>query len=630
MANFRIYNETLCPELWDSAQHLDPEVRLNLLQMARDFYEKTNLPAPIIDVYLMGSIANYNWTADSDVDVHVIVNYTKLQMPAETANKTVKTAGAQWNLEHEVTIKGHKVEMNIQNSSEQKPYVTGVYSLFSDQWIRKPFKMSVKIDRSILKTQYDAMKKYVQSAISSGNREQMKGVKKYLDAYRQYGLDTYGELSYENVIFKILRSRGLIKQLKDSITAIYDKEMTVDEVGMKDLKARLPQSPSDYRYTDAGELRMDKMTMDNLVALRAKAARSMAFHQKHEDQQQLARATSEFNRYSAEIKRRMEYINRPITESPLMTKKGKTALAGDKPLRELPLEDIRGNIVVFREPRENQMLAKGFTLVYFMDSDESAAAMKAGQIPYLMVPRGTFHSGGSPITDIWSKRFQRPGTEHILGVIEGMTDENIIYIEMITVRPGWKRNHIAKAMQDVLRKDFPNAKITTSSRTDAGEKLAKGTGISDEKPEVKEGYGSGIPEKDRLKIKNTDGSTRRWQIRSKDAPKTPKMTDEVVIAVPEYDEPQRGNCLTEGLILESPDQKKLKKNRKPLSDEERAEVMKRGAVWHHGPNGEETPAVWKSVVNGKTWYCCNTHRAIQIKPTLKGAIKAFEFIKTTA
>ena len=84
------------------------------------------------------------------------------------------------------------------------------------------------------------------------------------------------------------------------------------------------------------------------------------------------------------------------------------------------------------------------------------------------------------------------------------------------------------------------------------------------------------------------------------------------------------------LLLESPNQKTLKKNKKPLTDEERAEVMKRGAVWHHGPNGEESPAVWKSVVDGKSWYCCNTHRAIQIKPTLKGAIKAFDFIKTTA
>lgn len=229
MANFRIYNDTLCPDLWDTAMHLDPKARMTLLRLAYDFYRKTMFPAPVIDVYLMGSIANYNWTADSDVDVHVMIDYSKLQMPPETANKAVKTAGAQWNAEHEVTVKDFKVEMNIQNATEQKPYVTGVYSLVKDQWIRKPFQMPLRIDKNVLKFQYNTMKQYLQNAISSGNGEQMKATKKYLDAYRQYGLDTFGELSYENIIFKILRSRGIIKQLKDTITAVYDQEMTVTE-----------------------------------------------------------------------------------------------------------------------------------------------------------------------------------------------------------------------------------------------------------------------------------------------------------------------------------------------------------------------------------------------------------------
>ena len=77
--------------------------------------------------------------------------------------------------------------------------------------------------------------------------------------------------------------------------------------------------------------------------------------------------------------------------------------------------------------------------------------------------------------------------------------------------------------------------------------------------------------------------------------------------------------------------KVLEKNKVPLTDDERNEVMNRKAVWHHGPNGEETPAVWKSKVNGKEVFITNTHRAYNATTTLKGAIKRYhDFIKGTA
>jgi hypothetical protein len=79
----------------------------------------------------------------------------------------------------------------------------------------------------------------------------------------------------------------------------------------------------------------------------------------------------------------------------------------------------------------------------------------------------------------------------------------------------------------------------------------------------------------------------------------------------------------------------FKKNRVPLTPEERALVMKRKAVWnfHFGRDGkrQKTPAVSKAVIGDKTWYETHTHRALNYATTVKGAIKRYhDFIKGTA
>jgi hypothetical protein len=78
--------------------------------------------------------------------------------------------------------------------------------------------------------------------------------------------------------------------------------------------------------------------------------------------------------------------------------------------------------------------------------------------------------------------------------------------------------------------------------------------------------------------------------------------------------------------------KKLLENRIPLTSEERATVMNSKAVWHHGKNGAETPAVSKHKDSkGNTVFLTHTHRAAATAPTLKGAIRKYHTtIKDTA
>ena len=180
--------------------------------------------------------------------------------------------------------------------------------------------------------------------------------------------------------------------------------------------------------------------------------------------------------YVSGIARVFSNRQKVINEMPDITKSGKTVYANGSKLKDLQVLDVMENIVVILNQQEG-IFSRGLCLVYFMDTAENAQKMKYGKIPYLMTPRGTFMTGGSPITDIWKKRFQRPGTESILGHIEAFVDlddtSKDIYIDMMTVRPGYRRNRINSLMIDALRKSFQNRKVTFSKPTSDGSKFIK-------------------------------------------------------------------------------------------------------------------------------------------------------------
>lgn len=93
-------------------------------------------------------------------------------------------------------------------------------------------------------------------------------------------------------------------------------EKELGEVSQKDLVQTLPRRPSQYKYDDKGNLRLDKMTLDNLAGLKAKVVRAIAFLRKQPDHnpEEMKREVEEFRRISDEIKRRLYDINAPVEE----------------------------------------------------------------------------------------------------------------------------------------------------------------------------------------------------------------------------------------------------------------------------------------------------------------------------
>ena len=71
-------NDKLIPGIWDEKENFNPEVRQKLLKIAQDFFESLDLGVAIDDITVTGSGASYNWSKMSDIDLHILVDYRKV------------------------------------------------------------------------------------------------------------------------------------------------------------------------------------------------------------------------------------------------------------------------------------------------------------------------------------------------------------------------------------------------------------------------------------------------------------------------------------------------------------------------------------------------------------------------
>jgi predicted nucleotidyltransferase len=71
---------TLNPKLWDGDK-LHPKLRVGFMKIAKAFYDFLEVQCDIEDVIIIGSSANYNWTKYSDIDLHLLIDFSNLTDP---------------------------------------------------------------------------------------------------------------------------------------------------------------------------------------------------------------------------------------------------------------------------------------------------------------------------------------------------------------------------------------------------------------------------------------------------------------------------------------------------------------------------------------------------------------------
>ena len=222
------FHSTLNPVLW-RGQRLEPAVKKQLLVIAQDFLENLGINnLQVEDVRVSGSNAAFTYTPHSDLDLHILVDMTKLSNDA-VYHELFNAKKTLYNDTHNITIRGVPVELYIQDSNQ--PVVSlGEYSVLHDKWIKIPSKRKAHFDQNATRAKFDKLAELIDVALKTEDIARITKALKIIKRYRQAGLDKGGEFSPENLAYKAIRSQGGITKLYALRDELHSKDLSIESM----------------------------------------------------------------------------------------------------------------------------------------------------------------------------------------------------------------------------------------------------------------------------------------------------------------------------------------------------------------------------------------------------------------
>lgn len=232
-------HDTLNQKLFDGMQ-LKPEVRKKAEEVVNEFLRilaEDEVKITVRDVILTGSNASYNYTKDSDIDLHILAKTIDLDDPEKLYSKLYNCYRRIFESKFDISFYGIPVEVYVE--TEDNPVVSnGIYSVMYDKWIKEPQEAYVpEIDQKAIDI---AAKPWIDKAneIIKKVDDNMPDGEEEIDEYinniyemRQKGIyhSKGSEFSLENLTFKEVRNAGLLDKLKELRNKVIERRLSLDE-----------------------------------------------------------------------------------------------------------------------------------------------------------------------------------------------------------------------------------------------------------------------------------------------------------------------------------------------------------------------------------------------------------------
>lgn len=233
--SFKI-KDSLNHDIW-LKDELNPKIRAKLIQVGTDFFKDLNLPGivKVKDIIFTGSLANFNWSKYSDIDLHLVIDFNQFDANPKIVEEYFYAQKSIWNQEHDIKIFNYPVELYVQDI-HAKLVATAVYSVLNNKWLKKPHKEKFELDKKAIKDKAEAYIYQLRDIRQDYNDHQYQAVvdkvtrlKDRIKKMRNAGLERGGEYSLENLVFKTLRRTPFLDILDSFKAKSYDKIMSVSE-----------------------------------------------------------------------------------------------------------------------------------------------------------------------------------------------------------------------------------------------------------------------------------------------------------------------------------------------------------------------------------------------------------------
>jgi len=235
MNSFNI-KDNLNQDIWTNGK-LEPSIRIKLLKISKDFLRDLDLPKKIIvrDIYFTGSLANFNWSKFSDIDLHIVLDYNQFDAEYKLVFDYFNAQKSIWNQEHDINVFDYPVELYVQDKNHPM-HATAIFSVLRNKWKIKPTRQNFQIDKDAVKGKANDIIYYLKDIRQDYKDKRYQLVidkvtrlKTKIKLMRLSGLEGGGEFSKENLVFKVLRRTPFLEVLNSYKSKAYDNLMSVSE-----------------------------------------------------------------------------------------------------------------------------------------------------------------------------------------------------------------------------------------------------------------------------------------------------------------------------------------------------------------------------------------------------------------